>query len=102
MTTPSQISGQVSIVELAVAQNGDEISLNWEPVDEMGNARVWLSYSNAFADGKEDEYELMGEVPVSEGNFSFAIKDKAEFYKLVVEAPHNNLNRWIIPVEAGQ
>jgi hypothetical protein len=58
--------------------------------------KVWLSRTNQFANGQPDEYELMAEVPVEEEGYRLDISDQpSDFYKIVLEGPHNTLNRWV-------
>lgn len=90
------LTGEVSIAQLEADATEDKISLHWQVIKEEGKARIWLSCTNGFAEGTEDEYELLGEVAVSQGSFSYDAKDKSsDLYKIVVEAPHNTLNHWI-------
>jgi predicted AlkP superfamily pyrophosphatase or phosphodiesterase len=91
------LTGSISASNLAADYSGDSIHLNWKSWQKDGQAKIWISKTNKFKQGGSDDYEMIGQVPISKNNFSFSIKNMpSDFYKIVLEAPDNFLNRWII------
>ncbi|MBS1935916.1 MAG: alkaline phosphatase family protein, partial [Bacteroidetes bacterium] len=89
--------GKISATNPAAEIQGDDINVQWKAIEQSGEAKIWLATTNNFKQGGEDKYELLGKAPLNDGHFSFSIKDKpSSFYKIVIEAPHNYLNRWVI------
>jgi hypothetical protein len=94
--------GEVSISSPAALFQEDsrEISITWEAWNEAGDVKVWISLTNHFAAGKADQYEKLAEVPVaSRGAVVEVGSMPSDFYKVVLEAPHNTVNRWVLPVQ---
>jgi hypothetical protein len=61
---------------------------------------AWASASAAFwAEGKEDDYKLVAEVPLAKEAYSFEIEENSSIYKIVLEGNHNMVNRWVIADE---
>lgn len=47
--------------------------------------------------GGTDKYQLLTEVPVMESQVQVDFKDSiSSFYNIVLEAPYNILNKWIV------
>ena len=60
-------------------------------------AKIWLATTNNFKTGGKDDYKLVAEVPVANGKARVDVKQlPSDFYKIVIEAPYNFLNRWIV------
>lgn len=91
------ITGAVSAIHPnAVIQNG-KLLVNWEAVDKKGDAKIWVATTNQFKEGGKDAYQLMATVPVSGQKAVIDISGmESSFYKIVIETPHNMLNRWIV------
>jgi hypothetical protein len=91
------LTGPVSVSNPIASYSKDSIFLQWKTWDNNGDIKIWLSETNQFKQGGKDDYKLIGQVPVTKNSFSFSVKDSPSgFYKIVLEAPHNLLNRWII------
>ncbi|QNA44276.1 alkaline phosphatase family protein [Lacibacter sediminis] len=91
------LTGNLSVTEMDVRYENGTILLNWKGVANKGKLKVWLSTSNHYKTGGKDQYELMQTVPTQKGKTIINVKEKpSAFYKLVIEAPHNFLNRWIL------
>jgi hypothetical protein len=66
-------------------------------INKEGEAKIWLATTNNFKTGGKDDYKLMGEVPVANGKATISVKQMpSDLYKIVIEAPYNFLNRWIV------
>jgi len=87
----------VSIVSPVAHFNNGTIQVSWKALSRQGKVRIWLTESNRFKDGGQDDYRLIREVPVGSETFSFSVKDTPSlFYKIALEGPRNTLNRWIV------
>lgn len=89
--------GKLSAVNAKAVLTKDEIKITWDVIDKAGNAKIWLTTTNHFKNGKRDNYILMNQVPVIKGSSSINVKNiPSHFYKIVIELPHNFLNAWVI------
>lgn len=101
--------GEVSVANLQAARKDKQIEIRWGVLDTRGTARVLVSTTNNFKDGREDKYTEMGRVPVSDGKFKFLISQASDlisqasdFYKILLVAPHNVTNTWVVPANREQ
>lgn len=93
--------GPVSIAEAKMNYMHGNIDISWKALEDKGNVKVWLATTNDFKTGGKDNYVLLAEVPVgSKHAFVDVQKYPFSFYKIVLEAPNNTINRWLMPVEA--
>ncbi|MDF9795622.1 hypothetical protein OKW21_000885 [Catalinimonas alkaloidigena] len=91
------LTGEVSLANPTAKLENEQIELGWEAMEKKGNVKVWLSTTNHFKEGREDEYTLIGEVPLSKEKYSFDAGNKpSSFYKIVLEGPHNFVNKWVV------
>lgn len=89
--------GEVSLANPTATLENKQIELGWEAMEKKGNVKIWLSTTNHFKEGGEDEYTLVGEVPLKKEKYSFDISDRpSSFYKIVLEGPHNFVNKWVV------
>lgn len=89
--------GKVSAVQATAELKDKNIDLTWKAIDKKGQAKIWLSTTNYFETGKTDNYVLLKKVPVSAEKASVDVSAyNSSFYKIVLEMPHNTLNRWIV------
>jgi predicted AlkP superfamily pyrophosphatase or phosphodiesterase len=89
--------GKISATDASAVRSDNMINLKWKVIDKKGVAKIWLAPTNFFKTGGKDKYTLMKTVPVSAGQASVDIsKIPSDFYKVVIEMPYNDLNRWII------
>ncbi len=90
------ITGKVSASSLSAVLNGNRIMLNWKSIDKKGLAKIWIADSNHYKTGGKDEYRLVKEVELANEKAELDLKaGTSNFYKIVIEAPHNFLNRWV-------
>jgi len=91
------LTGKLSATNATANLANDAIEVKWTVIDKEGEAKIWLATTNSFKTGGKDDYKLMAEVPVANGQARIEIKQlPSDFYKVVIEAPYNFLNRWII------
>ncbi|MET0298834.1 MAG: alkaline phosphatase family protein [Flavitalea sp.] len=90
------ITGKLSAVDADVVFADNKLSVTWKTIDPSGEAKIWLSTTNNFQTGTEDNYQLVATVPVKQGKAIVDVsKFPSSFYKIVIETPHNFLNRWV-------
>lgn len=88
--------GEVSISNLRAIRRESEIELTWDALDTKGDIEFFLTTTNLFKEGKNDEYTSVGTTKVLGGKFKLDKKFDEDFYKILVKAPHNWLNVWVI------
>ena len=89
--------GNISAIEPNAKPENGKIVVTWKAVTAKGNAKIWLSTTNNFKTGGKDDYKMVAEVPVSQQQVSVDVsKMPSQMYKIVIEAPDNILNRWVL------
>jgi predicted AlkP superfamily pyrophosphatase or phosphodiesterase len=98
----AEIDGSSFIDPISIARcdarfSRDSILLNWTALEKNGKVKIWVATTNHVKEGRKDEYQLVGEVPVSKESYNFSVKQRpSSFYKIVLEGEHNMVNRWVI------
>ena len=91
--------GDVSISDPKIRfheENGT-IELEWTSWNEDGEVRIHVATTNHFQDSESDEYTHIKTVPLIDGRAEIDVSEKpSDFYKVVLEAPHNMVNRWVV------
>ncbi|CAH0262369.1 2,3-bisphosphoglycerate-independent phosphoglycerate mutase [Pedobacter sp. Bi36] len=88
--------GPVSISALKANYVQDHLDISWKALEKTGKVKILLATTNAFKTGGKDDYHLLGEVDVSQQHYFADLKNyPSSFYKLLLEAPDNMLNKWI-------
>lgn len=91
------LTGKISGTNAEATLVNNTIEVKWQVVNKEGKAKIWLATTNNFKTGGSDEYAYAAEVPVADGKAKIDVSKKpSNFYKIVIEMPHNYLNRWII------
>ena len=89
--------GKVSAINSYAKLEGNKLVVTWSPIDNEGMAKIWIATTNNFKTGGTDDYKLVKEVKVDEWHTEIDVTNmKSDFYKIVIEMPHNTLNRWVI------
>lgn len=87
--------GKVSIADVRLNCFQDNLDISWKALDRQGAVKIWVSTTNNFKEGKQDNYRLMREVPVTNEHTVIDVSNtKSSFYKVVVEGSYNSLNKW--------
>jgi hypothetical protein len=74
---------------------GKNQTLSWTPGDHLETLSVYWSPTDHFAEGGQDEYFLLGEVPSDTGYFALpADLGKRSFFKVLVVGKYNSANTW--------
>ncbi len=91
------LMGRVSIADMRLNYFQNNLDISWKALDKEGKVKIWISGNNNFKHGKQDNYQLMGEVPVNNKNTVINVRNlKSSFYKVVVEGPYNSVNKWYV------
>jgi hypothetical protein len=89
--------GPVSIANMNAVLQNDKIEITWDVLDRYGKVTIQLATTNNFKEGKPDSYKTVGEIATSAGRYSIDVsKMKSSFYKVLLRAPYNLTNRWIV------
>ncbi len=89
--------GKTSIINPVIVKSGQKLNINWKTLDKEGTVKVWLSTTNNFKTGGRDNFLLMSEIPVSNSKVELDVSNLPKgFFKVILEAKYNNLNRWIV------
>jgi hypothetical protein len=93
-------TGKISATDARAQMTGEWIQVKWKPVHKEGKARIWIATGNDFKTGGRDDYKMMKEVPVANGAARISVAQMpSDFYKVVIQLPYNDLNRWIVKKE---
>ncbi len=67
------------------------------PKTKSSVAKVLISYTNEFAKGGKDDYEVLGEVALAQKEFTTKIrpKNKAKYAKIVLETSNHTIATWV-------
>ena len=91
------LTGKISATDAKAALKDGMIEIKWKVISKDGKAKIWLATTNNFKTGGKDDYNLISEVPVTNGSAKIDVrKIPSDFYKIVIEMKNNYLNRWII------
>lgn len=88
--------GDLSVMEPKARVEAGKLKLTWQVAEPEGTVEVYHTGTNRYAHGKKDRYRLLGKVPVAEGRFEVKLKAKEGTHKLLLKAPHNWTNTWLI------
>jgi predicted AlkP superfamily pyrophosphatase or phosphodiesterase len=88
--------GTVDLTELKAQMNG-KIMLTWKIPDKnkAEKAEIFVSKTNYFKTGGQDEYEKAGEVSIQQENFEIELNSMSDFYKILVKTPSQYANVWV-------
>jgi hypothetical protein len=92
--------GELSVGDLRVNYFQDQLDISWKALGAKEDLKVYISATNEFKKGGEDNYKLVGTVSSQKQSLLIPVKDlPAGFYKVVVEGRHNSVNRWFTSTE---
>jgi hypothetical protein len=92
----TSLIGKISIASPIFHYSNNRIDISWQSLDETGNVKIWVATTNNFKLGGTDTYHLLAETPVLAKSASLDLGPyPSSFYKIVLEAPFNMVNRWI-------
>ena len=88
--------GPISALSPQARIENGKLTVQWRAVKKRGQMKIWLSTTNNFKTGGQDDYRLVAQVPVKQESATVAIGQQTQFIKIAFEAPDNTLNRWIV------
>jgi len=89
--------GPLSIAQPTAIQQNGNLVLTWQTLEPKGKVKVWVATTNNFKAGGKDNFKLIKEIKIGEKQTTIPINQiPSNFYKIVLEAPSNMVNRWII------
>lgn len=89
--------GKVSIAQFAATYQNGKLELSWQALDPKGDVQIWVTRTNNYKTGGKDEYQLVKKASVKAGKATIDVSSMpSEFYKIVLEAPFNKVNRWVV------
>ncbi|WP_228466889.1 alkaline phosphatase family protein [Adhaeribacter swui] len=89
--------GNVSIVKPTASVQNNKLDISWQILDPKGDVKIWVSTTNNYKTGGQDEYKLMKTVRVKDQKATINLTSRpSNFYKIVLEAPYNIANTWLI------
>ena len=87
----------VSAIEPSALLENGKIIVKWKALAQKGNVKIWLTTTNNFKTGGKDVYKQVASAPLASETAEIDVsKMPSDFYKIVIEAPDNMLNRWIV------
>ena len=90
------LTGKLSVTAAQARYENGNIVINWKG-EKKGKAKIWLANTNQYKSGGRDPYTLMKTVSLRKGRAVINVSDKpSKIYKIVIEAPHNFLNHWVL------
>lgn len=90
------LTGAVSIAEVKANLIQQGIDISWKAMEPNGKVKIWISPTNYFKEGKQDNYRMVSEVPVTMEHALIDIsKMNSGFYKVVIEGINNTVNKWV-------
>ncbi|MEP7319525.1 MAG: alkaline phosphatase family protein [Panacibacter sp.] len=91
------LTGKLSAISPTAQYENGKIKIQWQPLEKTGTMKIWVAKTNQFKTGGKDDYKLVTQVPLVNGKATIDVSNiSSAFYKIVLEAPHNFLNRWVI------
>ena len=91
------LTGTLSVVEPSIDPGNQQAKIRWKAGSKTGNLKIWIATTNNFKTGGKDEYQLVKKIPLESQQAVIDLKNHSStFYKIVLEADNNSVNRWII------
>ncbi|MFC0773363.1 alkaline phosphatase family protein [Terrimonas alba] len=90
------LTGKLSATAAQARYDNGNIILSWKAAEKKGKAKIWLTVTNDYKNGGKEHYKLINTVQLKKGKAIIPVNDQATgIYKIVLESPHNLLNRWV-------
>lgn len=89
--------GDVDIRDLKTFPYDQTVELSWDCLSENAEVTVYAACDNLFKTGQPDQWIKVAVVPASDRRYRVDLMSlpKSDFYKFVLVAPNNHLNRWL-------
>jgi hypothetical protein len=90
------LTGKLSLTNPSIEYKNGQAIIQWDAAEKNGGLKIWAATTNNYKTGSPDEYHLLKQVPVSSQKTIVDLKNlPSSFYKIVLQGPHNTVNRWI-------
>ncbi|MBC8770483.1 alkaline phosphatase family protein [Arenibacter sp. BSSL-BM3] len=91
------LTGPISVANAKGVLEGNKIELTWDAYEKRGNLNIWISSTNNFNQGGQDEYRLLKKVKIkSQRAFLDLSGYPSNFNKIILEGKNNAINSWVI------
>ncbi|MCM4150894.1 nucleotide pyrophosphatase [Arenibacter sp. N53] len=91
------LTGPVSIANAKGVLGDNKIQLTWDAYEKRGKLKIWISLTNNYSQGGQDEYLLLKKVKTkSQKAFIDLSGYSSNFYKIILEGKNNTINSWVI------
>lgn len=89
--------GKTDIYDLQTLPYDNAVALSWKYCAGEVPVTVYAATDNKYKEGGKDEWIKVAEVPAGITGFNVNLENLpvSKFYKFVVQAPGNHLNRWV-------
>lgn len=90
-------TGPTDIYNLQTSPYDNSIQLSWDCYTKKVPVTIYVACSNNFKKGRDDKWIKLGTVSSGKGKYQVDLSSlpSSTFYKFVVVAPSNHLNRWV-------
>lgn len=90
--------GTADLADLRAEKKGDQIVLHWKNLSKSKSDKleIYIASTNHFKEGGEDEYKKAGEAELQQENYTLKYGPGSKFHKILVKAPHNWANVWLV------
>jgi hypothetical protein len=89
--------GDISVYQPTINIFQNKLDIQWKVGDPRGELKIYLTTTNNYQNGENDEYLLLESCKVAQRKITIDIsKYPSEKYKIVIEAPLNTINRWFV------
>jgi predicted AlkP superfamily pyrophosphatase or phosphodiesterase len=93
----TSLIGQADVAQPQVIYVQGTLDITWKALNTKGNVKIWVSPTNNYKTGGTDDYKLLAQPSLNQEHVLVSVKDMpSAFYKVVIEAPGNTVNRWVI------
>ena len=89
--------GKTDIYDLQTVPYDNTVELSWKSYTENVPVTVYAATDNKFKEGGKDEWIKLADLPGGVDTYTVDLQNlpASKFYKFVVQAPGNHLNRWL-------
>ncbi|XOV93046.1 MAG: alkaline phosphatase family protein [Bacteroidota bacterium] len=88
--------GDISFNHVTASYDSGKLLVKWNPINKRGMAELWVADTNQFSEGGNDTYQFLATEPVSEGKIILDLESTSGLYKILLKAPLNWGNTWLI------
>jgi predicted AlkP superfamily pyrophosphatase or phosphodiesterase len=96
--------GKISLSDPGANLSNGKLHLRWKAHEKRGKVKISLATTNQYKTGGSDSFQVVKELPLAAGEGTITLPGgPASFYKLLLQGPHNAVNRWILndPAKTG-